>query len=94
MKLLFTASTFSHIAHFHLPYLQWFQARGWTVHVACGGCPADLPGATDAQEFLYSADAAGHHQKGTVRSDYHPYLAGRLFYPPCGEGAEKAAPGD
>ena len=47
MKLLFTASTFSHIAHFHLPYLQWFQARGWTVHVACGGCPADLPGATD-----------------------------------------------
>ena len=47
MKLLFTASTFSHIAHFHLPYLQWFQARGWTVHVACGGSPAGLPGATD-----------------------------------------------
>lgn len=47
MKLLFTASTFSHIVHFHLPYLQWFQARGWTVHAACGGSPTELPGAAD-----------------------------------------------
>lgn len=42
-KLLMTASTQSHICHFHLPYLQWFQTHGWQVHVACGAvfqaCP-------------------------------------------------------
>ena len=36
-KVLFTASTYSHIRHFHLPYLQAFQTRGWEVHVGCGG---------------------------------------------------------
>ena len=44
MKLLFTASTYSHIAHFHLPYLKWFQERGWEVHTACGGEAFDIPG--------------------------------------------------
>lgn len=42
-KVLFTASTFSHILKFHLPYLQYFQAQGWTVHAACGGLPASVP---------------------------------------------------
>lgn len=42
-KVLFTASTYSHIVNFHLPYLQWFQDQGWTVHAACGGQPAALP---------------------------------------------------
>lgn len=42
-KVLFTASTFSHILNFHLPYLRYFQDRGWTVHVACGGRPAPIP---------------------------------------------------
>lgn len=42
-KVLFTASTFSHILNFHLPYLRWFQQRGWTIHVACGGEPASIP---------------------------------------------------
>lgn len=51
MKVLFTASTYSHLAHFHLPYLQWFQERGWTVHAACGGSHAELPG-TDMVFFL------------------------------------------
>lgn len=41
-KVLFTASTYSHIAQFHLPYLQYFQERGWTVHAACGGSPEPL----------------------------------------------------
>lgn len=47
-KVLFTASTFSHILNFHLPYLRYFQARGWTVHVACGGPPAPIPFAGEA----------------------------------------------
>ena len=42
-KVLFTASTFSHILNFHLPYLRYFQAQGWTVHAACGGPPATVP---------------------------------------------------
>ena len=42
-KVLFTASTFSHIQNFHLPYLEYFQANGWAVHVACGGEPAPIP---------------------------------------------------
>lgn len=39
--VLFTASTWSHIAHFHRPYLRAFHALGWQVHAACGGasCP-------------------------------------------------------
>lgn len=42
-KILFTASTYSHIVHFHRPYLARFRRMGWTVHVACGGTPAELP---------------------------------------------------
>lgn len=42
-KVLFTASTYSHIVNFHLPYLRKFQEEGWTVHVACGGTAADIP---------------------------------------------------
>ena len=41
-KVLFTASTYSHIAQFHLPYLRHFQERGWTGHAACGGTPEPL----------------------------------------------------
>lgn len=41
-RVLFTASTASHIRHFHLPYLQDFQERGWTVHVACGSCDGPI----------------------------------------------------
>ena len=48
-KVLFTASTFSHILNFHLPYLAQFKRLGWQVHVACGGAPAaglpEIPGA-------------------------------------------------
>ncbi len=42
-KVLFTASTFSHILNFHVPYLKWFQEHGWLVHVACGGAYAEIP---------------------------------------------------
>lgn len=42
-KVLFTASTYSHIANFHRPYLRAFSELGWTVDVACGGLPGSLP---------------------------------------------------
>lgn len=42
-KVLFTASTYSHIVQFHRPYLAAFRQRGWTVEVACGGVPTDIP---------------------------------------------------
>jgi len=47
LKVLFTASTYSHILHFHLPYLCRFKERGWTVHVACGGKPEEIPWADE-----------------------------------------------
>ena len=36
-KVLFTATVDSHIKHFHLPYLKWFQQQGYEVHVATNG---------------------------------------------------------
>lgn len=42
-KVLLTASTYSHIAHFHLPYLKEFQSRGWTTHIACADAPTEAP---------------------------------------------------
>ncbi|MDE7260691.1 MAG: glycosyltransferase [Oscillospiraceae bacterium] len=42
-KVLFTASTYSHILHFHLPYIQRFHEQGWSVHVACGGPHEEVP---------------------------------------------------
>ncbi|NCE66450.1 glycosyltransferase, partial [Pseudoflavonifractor sp. 524-17] len=42
-KVLYTASTYSHIAHFHLPYLREFQRAGWEVHIACAGAPEAAP---------------------------------------------------
>ena len=46
-KVLFTASTYSHIVNFHLPYLEWFQERGWEVHVGCGGARVEIPWADE-----------------------------------------------
>lgn len=42
-KVLFIASTYSHIVNFHLPYLRKFREESWTVHVACGGAPMPIP---------------------------------------------------
>lgn len=41
--VLFTASTYSHLANFHRPYLAAFHDLGWKVHVACGGMEMELP---------------------------------------------------
>lgn len=45
MRVLITASTFSHIVSFHLPYIRRFKELGWEVHIACGIAPRDIPGA-------------------------------------------------
>lgn len=37
-KLLFVASSQSHIQHFHLPYLRQLQTDGWIIDAACGDC--------------------------------------------------------
>ena len=50
-KVLFTASTYSHIVNFHLPYLRKFREEGWTVHAACGGTPMDIPYADEVFAF-------------------------------------------
>ena len=42
-SVLCTASTFSHIVNFHLPYLRRFRELGWQVSVACGGIMRDIP---------------------------------------------------
>ena len=42
-RILFTASTWSHLANFHRPYLRALADRGYLVDGACGGAPADLP---------------------------------------------------
>lgn len=52
-KVLFTASTFSHITNFHLPYLEWFRERGWSVHVACGGKPMPIAHADRVVELPF-----------------------------------------
>lgn len=50
-KLLVTASTFSHIVNFHLPYLQELHRLGWSVHVACGGERKPIPTADETYEL-------------------------------------------
>lgn len=45
-RLLYTASTFSHIVNFHLPYIQEFRRMGWQVDIACGGTPMGVPEAS------------------------------------------------
>lgn len=42
-RILFVASTFSHIRNFHLPYLKALTEQGWEVDVACGGAVMELP---------------------------------------------------
>ena len=42
-RLLYVASTYSHIVNFHRPYLEYYRRQGWECHVACGGQPMDIP---------------------------------------------------
>lgn len=36
-KILFCATVDYHFKAFHLPYMHWFQKKGWEVHVAAAG---------------------------------------------------------
>lgn len=49
-RLLYIASTYSHICNFHRPYLREFADRGWEVHVACGGTKMKIP---EAHEIIH-----------------------------------------
>lgn len=42
-KILYAASTFSHLKQFHRPYLAFFAEHGFEVTVLAGGEPAELP---------------------------------------------------
>lgn len=53
-KVLFTASTYSHICNFHLPYLKMFRDAGWQTHVACAGAQADIPCADAVTSLPFS----------------------------------------
>jgi len=52
-KILFTASTFSHIVSFHLPYIRWFSEQGYGVDVACGGVSSEMPYANDVIQLPF-----------------------------------------
>jgi len=52
-KILFTASTFSHIVSFHLPYIRWFNENGYKVDVACGGTQAEIPFANEVIQLPF-----------------------------------------
>ncbi len=52
-KVLFTASTFSHIRSFHLPYIRWFSDQGYGVDVACGGEPMEIPFANEVIQLSF-----------------------------------------
>ncbi|MBE7003135.1 MAG: glycosyltransferase family 4 protein [Ruminococcaceae bacterium] len=52
-KLLMTASVYSHISNFHLPYLREFQRLGWETHVGCRDIPADAPYIDEAIELPF-----------------------------------------
>jgi len=43
-RVLVVASTFGHIANFHLPYIAGLKEAGFELHVACGGKRMNIPG--------------------------------------------------
>lgn len=66
-KLLYTASTYSHIANFHLPYLRAFREAGWTVHVACGGTAMALPEADRVVDVPFAKRMTAPENLGCAR---------------------------
>ncbi len=44
-RVLITASVYRHIRNFHLPYINAFREKGWSVHIACADAPEHIPGA-------------------------------------------------
>lgn len=70
-KVLFTASTYSHIVNFHLPYLRKFQKEGWIVHAACGGTPMPIPYVDKVADFPLEKSmwAPGNFKAAVALSD-------------------------
>lgn len=70
-KVLFTASTYSHIVNFHLPYLRKFREEGWTVHAACGGTPRPILYADEVTDFPLKKSmwALGNFRAAAALSD-------------------------
>ncbi len=67
-KLLLTASTYSHIRNFHLPYLRRFRELGWTADVAAGGVPMPIPEAAQTLHlpFEKSMGAPGNFRAAAM----------------------------
>lgn len=72
-KVLVTASTYSHVRNFHLPYLRTFQKLGWTVHVGCPDPPEQIPGAHRAIRLPFTKSMTAPQNLRCVR------LMRRLF---------------
>ena len=66
-RVLFTASTYSHIYHFHRPYLLEFRRRGWQVDVACGGAPIELPEADQVIDVPFEKSMTSPKNLAAVR---------------------------
>ena len=58
--LLFVASTWSHIANFHRPYLRAFCQMGWIVHAAAGGEVREIPEAEVCTQLPFEKKMTSH----------------------------------
>ena len=99
-SVLYTASTFSHILNFHLPYLRRFRELGWQVEVACGGPVRDIPLPTgrcrcrwrkkmsSPANLQAASQLRGHGDPAAVRPHHHPYVAGGVLHPLGPSGPE------
>ena len=104
-QVLFTASTYSHILHFHpAPTCAVSGGEGWVVHVACGGALASIPEADEvihlplekddgAQQLGRRPDVAPEDPGGAL-CPHCPHTSLAAFYPYGGEGDAGAGPGD
>lgn len=81
-KILFTASTYSHIVHFHRPYLRAFAGLGYTVDVACGGAPMEIPEARQVIHLPFEKSmtapsnfAAAHQLRKLIKAEGYTLLS-------------------
>ena len=66
-KVLYTASTFSHLATFHQPYLAWFAAQGCEVHAAAGQDKRELAGVTKTVSLPFEKSMLSPKNLAAVR---------------------------
>ena len=70
-RVLFTASTYSHIVNFHRPYLRAFSHLGFQVDVACGGMPMDIPEASEVIHVPFEKSMTSPRNLSAVRALRH-----------------------